>query len=299
MEVRAASATEGGIVEVRLGSPDGELLGKSTIPNTGGWQSWSSFKIRIKPVEGLRTVCLAFKQRMTPARNDRLASVPLWFAKVDEANTTLWAQFNDADPNPERVKINVRQTVFYPDQPNIETIITVRGFGMRHAATPWAPPTAEQIGLIGTHWSKGWIIENNDISHSVCSGITLGKHGDQWDNTSANTAEGYVKTIERERSRKAGIAIPSDTTLCGTTGSHIANRPAWSAAWARRSVTVTGNTIHDIRVRRLFTGAEMAGIKFHAAINTLIANNHIYQYVPWPLAGLDGPGHARLTQPFP
>jgi hypothetical protein len=28
--------------------------------------------------------------------------------------------------------------------------------------------------LVGPHWSKGWIIENNVISHSVCSGISLG-----------------------------------------------------------------------------------------------------------------------------
>ena len=41
--------------------------------------------------------------------------------------------------------------------------------------------------------------------------------------------------------------------------------------------TVTGNTIHDIHVRRLFSGAEMAGIKFHAAIDTVIAHNHIYR----------------------
>ncbi len=54
----------------------------------------------------------------------------------------------------------MRRTVFYPDQPG-RNYITVRGFTLRHAATPWAPPTAEQIGLIGTHWSKGWIIENN------------------------------------------------------------------------------------------------------------------------------------------
>jgi hypothetical protein len=74
---------------------------------------------------------------------------------------------------------------------------TVRGFIMRHAATPWAPPPAEQVGLIGTHWGKGWIIENHLVSHSRCPGITLGKYGDGWDNTSANTAEGYVKTIER------------------------------------------------------------------------------------------------------
>ena len=95
-------------------------------------------------------------------------------------------------------EINVRRTVFYPEKTGIN-YITVRGFTLRHAATPWAPPTAEQIGLIGTHWSKGWIIENNVISHSTCSGIALGKYGDQWDNTSANSAEGYVKTIERGR----------------------------------------------------------------------------------------------------
>ena len=41
--------------------------------------------------------------------------------------------------------------------------------------------------------------------------------------------------------------------------------------------TVTGNTIHDIHVRRLFTGAEMAGIKFHAAIDVTIRGNHIYR----------------------
>ena len=68
---------------------------------------------------------------------------------------------------------------------------------MRQAATPWAPPTAEQIGLIGTHWSKGWIIENNRISHSICSGIALGKYGDEWDNQSHNSATGYVDTIDR------------------------------------------------------------------------------------------------------
>jgi alpha-L-arabinofuranosidase len=40
-------------------------------------------------------------------------------------------------------------------------------------------------------------IENNEISYSTCVGITLGKYGDQWDNTSQDTAEGYVETIWR------------------------------------------------------------------------------------------------------
>ena len=201
---------------------------------------------------------------------------PLWFGEVDAEHTTIWAQFNGADPNRETVEINVRRTVFYPDKPG-RNYITVRGFTMRHAATPWAPPTAEQIGLIGTHWSKGWIIENNTVSHSICSGIALGKHGDQWDNTSANSAEGYVKTIKRAHA----YAIPWTKDTIGhhivrnNTISHCEQAGIVGSLGAAFS-TVTGNTIHDVHVRRLFGGAEMAGIKFHAAVDVQLTHNHIH-----------------------
>ena len=149
---------------------------------------------------------------------------------------------------------------------------------MRHAATNWAPPTAEQVGLIGTNWSKGWIIEKNTISHSICSGIALGKHGDEFDNTSKDTAEGYVKTIERALARgwskdHIGGHIVRDNTIshCEQTGIVGSMGAAFS--------TITGNTIHDIHVRQLFTGAEMAGIKLHAAIDVVIGRNHIYRTV--------------------
>lgn len=68
--------------------------------------------------------------------------------------------------------------MFYPEKPFVN-YITVRGFTLSQAATPWVPPTAEQIGLIGTHWSKGWVIEHNEVKHSKCVGITLGKYGDE------------------------------------------------------------------------------------------------------------------------
>jgi alpha-N-arabinofuranosidase len=42
---------------------------------------------------------------------------------------------------------------------------------------------------------------------------------------------------------------------------------------------ITGNTIHDIHVQRLFTGAEMAGIKIHAAIDMEISHNRIFRTV--------------------
>ena len=203
------------------------------------------------------------------------ATPALWFAEVGKEYTTIYAQFKGVNPNEHLVEINVRRTVFYPEKPGIN-YLTVRGFTLLQAATPWAPPTAEQVGLIGTHWSKGWIIENNTISHSICSGIALGKYGDEWDNTSADTAEGYVKTIERAlrngwNQEAIGHHIVRNNTIshCEQTG--IVG--SLGAAFC----TITGNTIHDIHVRRLFTGAEMAGIKFHAAIDTTIRGNHIYR----------------------
>jgi alpha-N-arabinofuranosidase len=204
-----------------------------------------------------------------------VATVPLWFGQVDQEITTIWARFKGVDPNEQLVEINVRRTVFYPEKPGVN-YITIRGFTMRHAATPWAPPTAEQVGLIGTHWSRGWIIESNVISHSICSGIALGKYGDEWDNTSANTAEGYVKTIERALTNGWNKATIGHHIVRNNTISHCEQAGIVGSLGAAFS-NVTGNTIHDIHVRRLFSGAEMAGIKFHAAIDTTICSNHIYR----------------------
>jgi alpha-N-arabinofuranosidase len=200
---------------------------------------------------------------------------PLWFGQVDDNATTLWAQFKGVDPNSQYVEINARQTVFYPEKTGIN-YLTVRGFILSQAATPWAPPTAEQIGIIGTHWSKGWIIENNVVSYSTCSGIALGKYGDQWDNTSENSAEGYVKTIERATQVGWSKENIGHHLVQNNTVSHCEQAGIVGSLGAVFSI-VTRNTIHDIHVRRLFTGAEMAGIKFHAAIDTEISHNHIHR----------------------
>ena len=215
-----------------------------------------------------------------------------WFAQADERETVIWADFGDADPNVETVEINVRRACFYPDRPGVN-YITVRGFIMRQAATQWAPPTAEQIGLIGTHWSKGWIIENNIISDSRCVGVTLGKYRDRRDRREAS-ANQYNETIrwalENGWSKeKIGSHIVRNNTIyrceqagvCGSLG----------AAFS----VVSGNDIHDIWVQRLFSGAEIAGIKFHGAIDTVISDNHIFRtgrgiWLDWMAQG------ARVTR---
>lgn len=198
-----------------------------------------------------------------------------WFAQVDAATTTIRAHFGTANPNEKLTEINVRQTVFYPRATGIN-YLTVRGFKLRHAATPWAPPTAEQIGLIGTHWSKGWIIEDNEITHSRCVGITLGKYGDAFDNTSANSAGGYVETIERALQCGWNRETIGSHIIRNNTVAHCDQAGIVGSLGAIFS-EITGNTIHDIHLQQDFTGAEQAGLKLHAPIDTLIAENHIYR----------------------
>ncbi len=201
-------------------------------------------------------------------------AVPLWFAKVESGATTVYARFGTADPNAEEVEINVRRSVFYPSKTGIN-FLTVRGFTMRHAATPWAPPTAEQIGLIGTNWSKGWIIEQNVISDSISCGIALGKYGDEWDNQSVNTAEGYNETIARAlqanwRRGEIGHHIVRNNSISRCEQAGIVG--SLGAAFSE----ISGNHVHHIWTKRLFEGEEMAGIKFHGAIDTVIKGNSIH-----------------------
>ena len=102
-----------------------------------------------------------------------------WYTEQDQEKdeTVIYANFHGADPNEENVEINVRRECFMPSKTGVG-YITVSGFVVTKAATTWAPPAAYQDGMIGPHWSKGWIIEDCEISNSKCAGISLGKYYD-------------------------------------------------------------------------------------------------------------------------
>lgn len=201
---------------------------------------------------------------------------PLWFGQVEKDTTTIWAQFKGVNPNTEQVEINARKVVFYPNK-NFINYITVSGFTMENAATNWAPPSAEQTGIVGTNWSKGWIIENNTVRNSKCSGISLGKYGDEFDNTNdAGAADPYTECVRRAlkngwNKETVGSHLVRNNHIYNCEQTGIVGSMGCSFS------SVTGNDIHDIYVRRLFTGAEMGGIKFHGAIDVKISGNHIYK----------------------
>lgn len=120
-----------------------------------------------------------------------------WYTEQDGDFTVIYANFQGSSPNEENVEINVRRNCFYPDSTG-RGYITLSGFTVKQAATTWAPPTAYQEGMVGPHWSKGWIIEDCEISHSKCSGISLGKYL-QPDNENKWTTKLYKDGTQTER----------------------------------------------------------------------------------------------------
>ncbi len=210
---------------------------------------------------------------------DKPASMYTWYAEVGAENTTIWANFQELNPNKEEVEINVREACFYPSRTGID-YITIRGFEMSQSASQWAAPTAEQIGLIGTNWSRGWIIENNIISNSKSVGIALGKDRATGQNVWMNNpqkdgATHYNEVIFRAlevgwSKEKIGSHIVRDNVIfaCGQAGIVGSLGAVFSQVY--------DNHIYDIYTKRTYSGAEMAGIKIHASIDMLIEHNRIH-----------------------
>lgn len=203
-----------------------------------------------------------------------------WFAKQEGNRTVFYANFMGADPNQETVEMNVREQCFVPRETGIG-YITVHGFTITKAATNWAPPAAYQNCMIGPHWSKGWIIEDCDISNSKCSGIGLGKYLDP-ENNHYFTYKHVKSPTQMERD--AVCRGQYHGWVKEKVGSHIIRRNnihhcEQGGIIGRMGCVfsiIEDNHIHHINNMMELGGAEISGIKLHAAIDVIMRRNHIH-----------------------
>ncbi len=230
-------------------------------------------------------------------------SVYTWACRQDaQTNETVFlANFHEKDPNEENVEITVRPHCFYPKEEQIG-YITFSGFTVCKACPQWAPPTAYQEGMIGPHWSKGWIIEDCEIYEAKCSGISLGKYlqpenDNKWlkwkykDGTQTER-DCIMQAVNEGWSKEAvGSHIVRRCNIhdCGQTGivGHLGG--AFSV--------IEENHIHHINNKQNLAGAEIGGIKMHAAIDCTFRKNHIHHctrgiWLDWQAQG------TRVTQNF-
>lgn len=205
-----------------------------------------------------------------------------WYCEQDAARdeTILYANFGGKNPNEENVEISCRKNCFYPSEEG-KSYITLSGFRISKAATQWAPPTAYQEGMVGPHWSKGWVIEDCEIYESKCSGISLGKYLQQ-DNDNKWLKWKYKDGTQTQRECVCQAVcegwdmeyIGSHTVRnciihdCGQTGivGHLGGICA----------VIEHNHIYQINNKQNLGGAEVGGIKMHAAIDAVIRGNHIH-----------------------
>ena len=224
-----------------------------------------------------------------------------WYAEQDEEKdqTILYANFQGKNPNEENVEINVRRECFMPSKTGVG-YITVAGFRVDKAATTWAPPAAFQDCMIGPHWSKGWIIEDCEISNSKCAGIGLGKYLDP-DNDHFFTYRQVKSPTQMERD--AVCRGQYHGWLKEKVGSHIIRRnnihncEQGGIIGRMGSVfsIIEDNHIHHINNMMELGGAEISGIKLHAAIDVIMRRNHIHHctmgiWCDWEAQG------TRITQ---
>ena len=216
---------------------------------------------------------------------DREFTKHTWFTCQDESAdaTVLYANFQGKDPNQECVEITVRAHCFYPEKEHVD-YITLSGFVVTKAATQWAPPTAVQEGMIGPHWSKGWVIEDCEVSDSICSGISLGKYY-QEGNDNKWTLQKYKDGTQTQRD--CVLIAQLDGWSKETIGSHIVRNCDIHDCGQTGIVghmgcvfsVIENNHIYNINTKRELGGAEIGGIKFHAAIDVIIRNNVFHDCV--------------------
>lgn len=226
-------------------------------------------------------------------------SVYKWYSEQDGDETVIYANFQGKNPNEENVEINVRRECFMPSETGVG-YITVSGFNINKAATTWAPPAAYQDGMIGPHWSKGWIIEDCEISNSKCAGISLGKYLDP-DNDHYFTRRHVKSPTQMERD--AVCRGQYHGWLKEKVGSHIVRRCNIHNCEQGGIIgrmggvfsVIEDNHIHHINNMMELGGAEIAGIKMHAAIDVIYRRNHIHHctmgiWCDWEAQG------TRITQ---
>lgn len=221
-----------------------------------------------------------------------------WFAQAGERETAVWVYLPEGDPNEMRMEATVRPFCFFPEKEGLN-YITVSGLTIEKAATQWAPPTAFQPGLIGPNWSRGWIIENCVIRGSKCCGVSLGKRREKTDNqwsydSSKSGTQTYTEVVFDNikggwtKETVGGHVVRNNEIYdCGQTGIVGSMGGVFS--------TISHNHIYNCNNRGEFGGAEMGGIKLHAAIDVTIEDNVIHDcihgtWLDWQAQG------ARVTR---
>ena len=173
-----------------------------------------------------------------------------WHTLTENDITSIWANFDESNPNESNVEITSRGRAFFPEKPGLG-YITIQGFIVMNVANHWTPPVVYQPAAIGCNGGHHWIIEDNIVMYAKAAAISIG----------IPTGEADIEA--------SGYHIIRNNVLmrCGQGGT--------TGQWWNSHSQIYGNHIEDINYRKEFGGWETAGIKHHSGDSMIIRNNFI------------------------
>ena len=251
-----------------------QLLTKVVLKATGGWDKFRETPATLPDsaagVKSILVVVLfgghSYKYDVAPKL------LPPGSAALVPGMVTgrILAAF-EHDPNVVTPELVTRPACFYPIKEHRD-YITLRGIVFQNAAPNWGTANGEQVGVVGTHWSRGWVIEDCEVSGSSCDGIALGKHGDEFDNAGP-FVRCYYDTIRRAASNgweRVGhhVVRRCKVSECGQSGIHSSLGAAFS--------TIEDCEIFHCNWKKRYGGADMAGLKLLCSVDVTIRNNRIH-----------------------
>ena len=250
------------------------LLSKAFLKATGDWKKFHETAVALPDsAAGVKSVDVLVLFGGHSYKYDAAPKLlPLGSAALIPGMVTgrIIAAF-EQDPNVVTPELVTRPACFYPIEEHRD-YITLRGIVFQNAAPNWGTANGEQVGVVGTHWSRGWVIEDCEVSGSSCDGITLGKHGDEFDNAGP-FVWCYYNTIRRAASNgweRVGhhVIRRCKVSECGQSGIHSSLGAAFS--------TIEDCEIFHCNWKKGYGGADMAGLKLLCSVDVTIRNNRIH-----------------------
>ena len=253
------------VIEVREGTPTGPVLARVEVTGTDSWMKYGTVSVTPSKCDVTCDLCFVF---LAPDLAGKITGG--YTLESDGSIGRIVAAF-PGDPAAGCAEFVTRPACFYPVRLHCD-YQTLDGLVLRDAGPNWAPPTAEQVGVVGTHWSRGWKIENCTIHGSGASGVTLGKGG-EIDNRAEPLSAGYQPTVRRAAANgfdRIGHHLVANCTIydcqqvgiCGSLGAVFS--------------TVRDCDIHHCCWRKPFGGDEQGGIKIHGAVDFTVSRCHIH-----------------------
>ncbi|GHU58469.1 hypothetical protein FACS189444_2190 [Spirochaetia bacterium] len=201
----------------------------------------------------------------------------------DAAANTVYVHFKDGEGTGDFIEFTTRRRIFAPHKQNLG-YIHVEGFIMEHCGNQfplyfWEGKETAQAGALGLRSGHHWVIRNNVIRYAAGIGLDCGAEG----------RPGSERTDGRDYLWAQVWNIIEDNYFIDNGASGVAGWGSWNMVFRNNVV------MHNNRRRYQDLMAEHAGIKFHAIMDCLIADNYIaenYHYGVW----LDNQySHTRVT----